>query len=124
LRWLADLVLLVHFAYVAFVVGGLPLIWIGYAAGWPWVRKRWLRILHLCAMALVAVEAVIGVACPLTVIEDALRPAAAAQGGFIERWLHAVLFWDWPLWVFTTLYIGFTAVVAATYVLLPPNIRR
>jgi hypothetical protein len=119
-RWLADLVLVFHFAYVLFVVGGLVLIWIGHALGWRWVRKRWLRILHLCAIALVAVEALIGIACPLTVLEDILRPGAATGEGFIQRWLHAVMFWDWPLWVFSALYVAFTAVVALTYVLVPP----
>jgi hypothetical protein len=106
---------------VLFVVGGLVLIWIGYAAGWRWVRKRWLRILHLCAIALVAVEAIAGIACPLTVLEDALRPGAGGSAGFVQRWIHAVMYWDWPLWVFTALYVGFAGVVAVTYVLLPPD---
>jgi hypothetical protein len=119
--WLADIVLVVHFAYVLFVVGGLALIWVGYAAGWRWVRTRWLRILHFCAIALVAAEALVGVACPLTLLEDALRPGASAAGGFLQRWLHAVMYWDWPAWLFTAIYIGFAGVVAATYVLLPPN---
>lgn len=121
MRGLADLVLVVHFAYVLFVVGGLLLIWTGYPLGWRWVRRRWLRILHLCAMALVAVEAITGIACPLTLLEDALRPGTAADGGFIQRWLRTLLYWDWPLWVFTALYVGFTAMVVATYVLMPPT---
>jgi polyferredoxin len=108
---------------VLFVVGGLVLVWIGYALRWRWVRKRWLRILHFCAIALVAVEALIGLACPLTILEDALRPGAESDAGFIQRWLHAALFWDLPLWVFTAIYLLFAAIVAATYVLLPPNRR-
>jgi hypothetical protein len=119
--WLADVVLVAHFGYVLFVVGGLVLIWVGYTASWRWVRRRWLRILHFCAIALVAVEALIGVACPLTLLEDALRPGASAAGGFIQRWLHAVLYWDWPAWLFTAIYIGFAGIVAATYILLPPD---
>jgi hypothetical protein len=117
---LADFVLVLHAAYVLFVVGGLLLIWIGYALRWQWVRLRWLRIAHLCAIVLVAVEAVIGMACPLTLLEDALR-AQPSERGFVQRWLHAVLFWDWPVWVFTVLYVAFAAMVAATYVLLPPR---
>jgi hypothetical protein len=31
---LADLVLLIHFGYVLFVVGGLALIWLGGALRW------------------------------------------------------------------------------------------
>jgi len=48
---LADVVLVVHFAFVLFVVGGLALIWIGGAAGWQWVRGFWFRAAHLAAIA-------------------------------------------------------------------------
>jgi len=120
---LAELVLLLHFAYVVFVVGGLPLIWLGNALGWRWVRNWWFRVLHLAAIAFVAVEAVVGVMCPLTVLEDVLRPGEERGASFIQRWLHAIMFWDWPLWVFTAIYIAFTVVVAGTFVLLPPRPR-
>lgn len=120
----ADLVLVLHFAYVVFVVGGLLAIWVGYALRWQWVRNRWFRVLHFAAIAIVAVEAVIGVMCPLTILEDALRPGEEAGGSFLQRWLHAVMFWDWPLWVFTAIYLAFTAAVSATFLLLPPGPRR
>ena len=38
--------------------------------------------------------------CPLTIWEDALR-GTSSEKGFIARWIHAWLFWDWPPWVFT-----------------------
>jgi hypothetical protein len=122
-RVLADAILVVHFAYVLFVVGGLLLIWLGYAAGWCWVRNWWFRASHLAAIGLVAIEALVGVTCPLTVIEDALRPGQASTQGFLQRWLHALMFFDWPAWVFTCTYVGFAAAVAATLVLLPPAPR-
>jgi uncharacterized protein DUF2784 len=120
---LADAILVAHFAYVLFVVGGLLLIWLGCAAGWRWVRNWWFRVLHLAAISLVAVEAVIGLACPLTVIEDVLRPGAASRQGFVERWIHALMFFDWPAWVFTSAYLAFTAAVAVTFAVLPPAPR-
>ena len=40
---LADLVLIVHVLYVAFVVFGLVLIWCGGFRGWSWVRT-WRRL--------------------------------------------------------------------------------
>ena len=119
----ADLVLLLHFAYVVFVVGSLPLIWLGFALGWRWVRNWWFRAMHLAAIAFVAVEAVVGMMCPLTVLEDSLRQGEERGTSFIQRWLHALLFWDWPLWVFTAIYIGFTIVVAGTFLLMPPRPR-
>ena len=124
MSFVADLVLVLHFAYVMFVGGGLLAIWVGYALRWQWVRNLWFRVLHFAAIAIVAAEALVGVMCPLTILEDALRPGREAGGSFLQRWLHAVMFWDWPLWVFTALYLAFTAVVAATFLLLPPRPRR
>lgn len=121
--WLADLVLVLHFAYVLFVVGGLPLIWIGYALDWRWVRNWWFRVLHFASIAFVAIEALVGAVCPLTWLEDALRAGRLGDAGFIERWLRAMLFWDFPGWVFALAYILFAAVVGITFVLLPPRRR-
>jgi hypothetical protein len=115
----ADAILIIHFAYVLFVVAGLPAIWIGAALGWGWVRNFWFRALHLAAIVFVALEALAGVACPLTIWEDALR-GVQREEGFIERWLHAAMFFTWPSWVFTSLYVSFALVVAATFWLVPP----
>lgn len=116
----ADFILVVHFAFVLFVVGGLALIWIGYAAGWPWVRNLWFRAAHLAAIAFVAGEALLGIACPLTLWEDALR-GAAQHRSFVARWVHRVMFYSAPEWVFTALYVGFALLVAATLWFVPPR---
>jgi hypothetical protein len=120
--WLADVVLVVHFAFVAFVVGGLAAIWIGAALGWHWVRRFWFRVAHLIAICFVAAEALAGVMCPLTVWEDALR-GRTSELGFIARWIRSVMFYELPLWVFTLAYVLFAAVVAVTFWLVPP-VRR
>lgn len=117
---LADIVLIVHFAFVAFVVGGLALIWSGAALGWHWVRNFWLRIAHLGAILFVVVESLIGVICPLTVWEDALR-GAREEKSFVARWIHRILFYDFPEWVFAAAYVLFTIVVAATWWLVRPH---
>ena len=114
MHWLADLILVAHFAFVAFVVGGLPLIWLGAARGWRWVRNRQFRIAHLAAISFVALEALAGMVCPLTEWEDALRATPAATS-FIARWLHRLLFYSFPDWVFTTAYVLFALLVAATW---------
>ena len=120
---LADVILIVHFLFVAFVVGGLALIWIGAAAGWQWVRNFWFRVAHLAAIAFVAGEALVGVWCPLTVWEDALR-GVRGEKSFVARWIHRLMFYDFPGWVFTTAYVSFALVVIATLVWLPPRQRR
>ncbi len=116
----ADVILVTHFAFVLFVVGGLALIWIGWAARWSWVRNRWFRALHLAAIFIVAGEALLGVTCPLTLWEDALRNSVQDKS-FVARWVHRVMFYSAPEWVFTTLYVGFALLVAATYWFVPPQ---
>lgn len=120
---LADLILIVHFAFVAFVVGGLALIWIGAAAGWRWVRHFWFRAAHLAAIAFVALEALAGILCPLTVWEAALR-GRQPDRSFIAQWIHRILYYDWPEWVFTVLHVGFALLVAATWYFVPPGRTR
>jgi len=118
----ADLILVIHFLFVLFVVGGLALIWIGAAAGWRWVRDVRFRIAHLAAICFVAAEALLGLVCPLTLWEAALR-GAPAETSFIARWIHRWLFYSFPEWVFTTAYILFALAVAFTFWLVPPRRR-
>ena len=117
---LADLVLVAHFAFVAFVVGGLAAIWMGAALGWRWIRNFSFRIAHVAAIFFVAAEAMLGVMCPLTVWEDALR-GRGSDLGFIARRIRAVMFYEAPEWVFTTAYVAFALIVALTFWLIPPR---
>jgi len=119
---LADAIVVVHMSIMLFITAGLPLIYVGVARRWAWVREwRW-RALHLGAIAFVAAESLIGIVCPLTLWEDAVR-GRQSQEGFIERWVDSILFYDLPTWVFTVAYTIFAVLVAATWFLVPP-IRR
>jgi hypothetical protein len=118
----ADAILAVHAAFVLFVVGGLLAVWIGIAARRPFAFDPWFRGLHLAAIAFVALESLLGYACPLTTWESALRGVRPDEG-FIARAVHAWLFWDLPPWVFTAAYVGFAALVAATWWRHPPRRR-
>jgi hypothetical protein len=115
----ADAILVIHFAFVAFVVGGLALVWVGAMLDWSWVRNFWFRMAHLAAICFVAAEASLGVMCPLTLWEDALR-GIASDAGFIARWIHRVMFYQLPEWVFTLAYVAFAFIVFLTYRLVPP----
>lgn len=115
---LADLVLGSHVALMLFVVLGLPLIVVGNLRGWAFVNAPWLRFAHLATIAVVAGEAWLGIVCPLTTLEMALRARALQptyEGSFVEHWLQALLFWQGPAWVFTTVYTLFGLAVAATW---------
>ncbi|HEX6317655.1 MAG TPA: DUF2784 domain-containing protein [Burkholderiales bacterium] len=116
----ADAVLAVHFTLVLFIVGGLLLTWIGAPLGWRWIRNPWFRYLHLAAIGFVAVEALLGVACPLTVWEDLLRGGSRPES-FIARWTHRLLFYRAPQWVFTAAYLAWALATLATLRLVPPR---
>lgn len=116
----ADIVLIIHFLYVLFVVGSLPIIWLGAWFKWAFVRNRWFRYLHFAAILLVMVESFLGVVCPLTVWENALRQAAT-EGSFIQRWIHQIMFYNVPESALTVVYVLFACSVAATFKWVPPN---
>ena len=117
---IADLVLAFHFFIAGFIVLGLILVWIGALAHWAWVRNRWFRYLHLAAIAFVAAEALLGVACPLTVWEDLLRGGTRPES-FVGRWVTRLLYYDAPAWVFTALYAAWAAATLLTLRLVPPR---
>jgi hypothetical protein len=118
----ADVLLVVHFAIATFIVGGLIVVWIGAPLRWPWVRDPFFRYLHLAAILFVAAEALLGIACPLTVWEDMLRGNVQPES-FVGRWVHSLLYYRAPEWVFTLAYLAWTAATLATLVLVPPRRR-
>ena len=125
---LADLVLAVHLAYAGFIVLGLPLIWTGGLAGWRWVRNRWFRGAHLLAMGIVALESVVGVFCPLTRWEYALRWDAGMDGRyeatFLEYWADRILYHEYSQASFDLIAYGLFAAIAATLFLVPVKWRK
>ena len=84
-RALADLVLVVHLAFVLFVVlGGL------LALRWPWVAS-----LHIPAAIWGILIEYSGWICPLTPLENALRQSggeAGYAGGFIQHYIQPLLY--------------------------------
>lgn len=125
----ADLVLVVHVAFVGFVVGGLLTILIGRWRGWAWVDRLGFRVAHAVAIGVVVAETWLGIACPLTSLERALRRESAGLGsgdepGFIELWLSRLLYYDLPGWVFTLAYSVFAIAVLVVWWRFPPRCRN
>lgn len=130
---LADAVLLLHLGVVLFVVAGLLLVLMGHRRGGAvrprlaWVDRPAFRLAHAAAIAVVVVQAWLGQACTLTLLESALRARAGGSGyerGFIEHWVQALLFHDAPGWVFTLGYTLFGAAVAWAWWRHPPRWQR
>jgi hypothetical protein len=96
---LADALLVLHFAFIAFVVGGQGFIVIGWLRRWRGVRSIWFRAAHLLAIGVVAAQAWVGAWCPLTLWENQLRVAAGQSpysGTFIQHWFGALVYCDAP----------------------------
>lgn len=84
-RIAADLVVAIHFAFIAFVVVGGLLVW-------RWPRLAWL---HLPVVAWGAGIELVGGVCPLTPLENMFRRAAGEAGyagGFIEHYLLPLIY--------------------------------
>jgi hypothetical protein len=123
-RILADFIVVFHASYVSFVVFGLMAILIGAVLRWQWVRNFWFRAAHLIAIAIVVVEAIAGIPCPLTVWESQLRHVAGQTGytgDFIGYWAHRLIFYRAEPWVFTVLYVAFGLAVLTAFILAPPR---
>ncbi len=81
----ADVVMVVHFAFVVFVVGG------GFLT-WRWPR---LAYLHVPVALYGVVIELVGFTCPLTPLEQHLRRLARSEGyegGFVEHYILRVLY--------------------------------
>lgn len=121
-----NLTLVAHVSYVAFVVLGLLATWAGIAFRWSWVRNRWFRGIHLAMISIVVLESWVGIVCPLTTLENWFRKKSGQSlydGDFIEIWLHELIFFQAPPWVFACGYTLFGLAVVGTLWLAPPNWR-
>lgn len=121
---LADAVLLVHFAIVLFVVGGLVFVIVGNLRHWPWVNGLWFRVAHLAAIGIVVAQAWLGKLCPLTILESWLRGQAGEasySASFIEHWVQRALYFEAPPWLFALVYTAFGLLVLAAWWYFPPR---
>jgi len=126
-RLFADFILIIHFAIVLFIVGGLALIWIGFARQWQWVSRWWFRTAHLAAMVFITIQSLADTLCPLTVWEQALRVRAGQQGyteSFVEHWVHRLLYYELPGWIFTMVYCAVLGLIIAAWFIVRPERKK
>jgi hypothetical protein len=123
--FLADLLVVLHFGIVGFCVIGELAILAGAVFKWKWIRTIAVRVIHLCLALYVAGESILGIPCPLTEWEYNLRVRAGQRYdrdmSFVARIIRKIIFYDFPSWVFTALYIGFGLLILLTFVLIRPR---
>ena len=119
---MADLVVIAHLACAGFVLFGFLLIVVGGIFGSAWTHEKRFRITHLICILFVALEALLGVDCPLTILENQLLRAAGKSGydrSFIGHLANQLLFYDDPEWVFTMVYVTLAFLSLLAYLILP-----
>ncbi|MBD3265743.1 DUF2784 family protein [bacterium] len=121
---MANLILYIHFVIFLGIVIPVPLIVIGYFAGWRFIRHPWFRVIHAGVFALVLLFHFTMGLCPLTVWEQAMRQPAAQPESIFYTIAAGVLYWDWPLWVFTLIYVGFGILILYLLVWIPPHFQK
>ncbi|NQZ53304.1 MAG: DUF2784 domain-containing protein [Piscirickettsiaceae bacterium] len=120
----ANVILLLHVSFVIFVVAGLILIYVGHFTQWSWVKNPWFRLFHHIGIGIVVLQSWVGVLCPLTSWEMALREKASAEtysGAFIQHWLQSLLYYSAPEWVFIVCYTLFGCLTLASWFIVRPN---
>jgi hypothetical protein len=81
----ADVVVLLHLTFIAFVVVGGLLV----------LRWRWVAFVHVPVAVYGVVIELVGFTCPLTPLEKALRRRAGSSGyeeGFVEHYVLPVVY--------------------------------
>ena len=100
-RFLADAVMVTHFAYLVYLVVG------GFLA-WRWRRAFYP---HLVAVGWALGIVFVDFPCPLTSVEHRLRHETG-EVGFIERYLEEIIY---PEELTTVLRLAVTILVAVAY---------
>ncbi len=119
----AIIVLALHLMVIVFNVAGCVLIPVGAWLGWRWVRELWWRLAHLLSLAVVAVQAMLGRACFLTLWQGDLSGSSHVQP-LIEEWMNGLIYWSLPLWVFAAAYVAVFAYVIGLWVWVRPRTSR
>lgn len=85
-RLVAEIAMVVHFAFLAYLALG------GFLA-WRWRRAVWG---HLPVVGWAVLSVITGIECPLTVVEDWGRRNAGLHGltpsGFIDHYIEGVIY--------------------------------
>jgi len=120
---LSDIVLIIHFAWILFIVLGLP---VALTLG-----MRRLRMVHSAALVFTVIMQVTGTICPLTHLEEYLRrsitPGFSYGGSFIVSWLRHLIYIEdigvslVVIYILTGAYLAF---VILSYFLWPVSVPR
>ena len=119
-NYFADIILTIHFIIAFFIVSLFFVIPFGYRLNWNWIKNRKIRLFHIILMFFVTLETVMGVTCPLTIIENDLR-GIMTSNSFIGMWIRKILFFDFPSEYFLVTYILCSIWTILIWISFPPE---
>jgi hypothetical protein len=105
----AELTLLLHFAWIVFVVTGAFFL---YRRRWRW------RLVHLAAVGYSVAIEIYGWICPLTYLEQWFLKKAGRysyEGDFITHYLEKLIYLHAPRWLLVSLVVVLLAVTLYLY---------
>ena len=121
----AQLTLLFHFVWAGFILVPIPFIVCAKHLAWSWIRSLLFRTVHLVATAIVVVETLFSIPCPLTLLENRLRAnngqALYSQEGCVVYWMERLLGTSLPAASFTIFYLLLFGFVVYLYLRIPPK---
>ena len=116
----ADTILYIHFIIAFFIVSLFFLIPFGYKLKWSWIKNRKIRLIHIILIFFVTLEAIMGITCPLTIIENDLR-GIIVSNSFVNTWINKILFFDFPREYFLITYTLCSLWTTLIWVKFPPE---
>lgn len=125
---LADIIVVIHFAWILFILSGFILTSCGFF--WKALFDKWLfRTIHLCGIFYAGLLALLRKHCPLTVLENNLRqkytPESIYPDSFIIHYIEKLVYPD-----LNTLMIIIPTVIIAVFTIVvfivrpPAKIRK
>ena len=115
-----DFIIFFHFVIVIFITSLLVLIPLGYKLNWKLLQNKTVRKTHLGLMSFVTFEAIIGMTCPLTMVENYLSGMSHNET-FISYWLGKVIYWNFPSIFFTIIYCLCLTWIILMWRIFPPK---
>ena len=113
---MVTFILVLHLMVILFFILGFP---IGLK-----LNHRGFRYFHSAALAGITLLMVVGIPCPLTVMEESLRDSSY-EGSFIAFWLNRIVYLEWfePVHVLI-LDLVFAALVFSSFIWYPVRKKK
>ena len=131
---LADLIVVIHFAWILFMLWGFFLTMCGFISvyvlrrekdRWRIFFDRWVfRTIHMGGILYVAIMTLLGIACPLTIMENGLRehynPDLTYHGSFVVHYIEKIVYPEanFLFFLIPTIVIAVFSIVM--FILRPP----